>query len=325
MNEHERTAPEKQDERFIDMSVGGQAVIEGVMMRSPHAIATAVRLPDGSIELRKREYKSFIQRYPFLNVPIIRGAVNFFEMLGIGVDTLNWSADVQMKHVDPVALDKKSKHSAMNTIMLWGSVVCALLFGMGLFFALPIFIATISGLTKGALLFNLEAGMIRLGIFFLYILLISRMPDIKRVFRYHGAEHMSIFAFEASDTLSVESARDKSRFHPRCGTSFILIVSMFSIVLFGIADSLFPIVFGHMQSFPERLITHLALLPFVAGSSYELLKLSGRFRTNGLVRLLIAPGLWLQNMTTAEPDDQMIEVALCALKAALGREEAAEA
>jgi uncharacterized protein YqhQ len=305
------------------LSVGGQAVIEGVMMRSPHAIATAVRLPNGSIELRKRDYVSFVQRYPYLNIPILRGAINFFEMLGIGVDTLNWSADIQMKHTDPEALEKKEKNSAMNTVLLWGSVAVALLFGMGLFFALPIFIATLSGLTKGALLFNLQAGMIRLGIFFLYVFLISKMPDIKRVFRYHGAEHMSIFAFEASEMLDIGSARGKSRFHPRCGTSFILIVAIFSIVLFGIADGLFPLVFGHMQSFPERLVTHLILLPFVAGSSYELLKLSGRFRSNGLVKLLIAPGLWLQNMTTAEPDDQMLEVALCALKAAVGQEETA--
>jgi uncharacterized protein YqhQ len=321
LKSHNASTPEVPLKSVSDLSVGGQAVIEGVMMRSPHAIATAVRLPDGSIELRKREYISFVQRYPFLNIPILRGAINFFEMLAIGVDTLNWSADIQMKHTDPEALEKKEKNSALNTIFLWSSMVIALILGMALFFALPIFIATLCGLTKGALLFNLLAGLIRLGLFVLYIFLISRMPDIKRVFRYHGAEHMSIFAFESSETLNIGSAREKSRFHPRCGTSFILIVAIFSIVLFGIADSLFPMVFGHMQSFPERLVTHLLLLPFVAGMSYELLKLSGRFYSKGLVKILIAPGLWLQNMTTAEPDDQMLEVALCALKAAVGREE----
>jgi uncharacterized protein YqhQ len=321
LNVSEHTASGGQDERYADINVGGQAVIEGVMMRSPSAIATAVRLPDGSIELRKREYTPLTRRYPFLNVPVIRGAVNFFEMLGIGMDTLNWSADIQMKYADPAALEKKRGDSVVNAIMLWGTAAFALVFGMGLFFALPIFIATILGLTRGALLFNLEAGVIRLGLFFLYIFLISRMPDIKRVFRYHGAEHMSIFALEASSPLDVASARGQSRFHPRCGTSFILIVAIFSIVLFGIADSLFAIVFGHMQSLVERLATHLTLLPFVAGSSYELLKLSGRFRANALVRMLIAPGLWLQTMTTAEPDDDMLEVALHALKAAIGREE----
>jgi len=306
------------------MNVGGQAVIEGVMMRSPHAIATAVRLPDGSIELRKQTYQSFTQRYPFLNIPILRGAINFFEMLSIGVDTLNWSADIQMKYSDQESAEKKKKHSFWNTLALWGSIVFAFVFGMGVFFALPIFIATLLGLTKGALIFNLEAGVIRIGLFFLYIFLISRMPDIKRVFRYHGAEHMSIFTLESRETLDICAAREKSRFHPRCGTSFILIVAIFSIILFGFADSLFPSIFGHLQSFPERLLTHLSLLPFVAGLSYELLKLSGRFRSNGFVKFLIAPGLWLQTMTTAEPDDEMLEVALCALKAAIGQEETAQ-
>jgi uncharacterized protein YqhQ len=147
------------------------------------------------------------------------------------------------------------------------------------------------------------------------------MPEIKRVFRYHGAEHMSIMALESSQTLDVDAARGKSRFHPRCGTSFILIVALFSIFFFGIADSLFPLIFGHLQSFLERLSTHLLLLPVVAGLSYELLKLSGRFRSNRIVKLLISPGLWLQHFTTAEPDDGMLEVALCALKAALETEE----
>lgn len=311
-----------EDDRTTDLAIGGQAVIEGVMMRSPHSIATAVRLPDGTIELRTREYISFVKRHRCLNIPVLRGAISFFEMLGIGMDTLNWSADMQMKYEDRKdALENGGKSSVWNTVMLWGSVVFALVFGMALFFALPIFIATVSGLTKGALLFNLEAGAIRLMMFFLYIYFISKMPDIKRVFRYHGAEHMSIFALEASEDLNIESARKRSRFHPRCGTSFILIVAVFSIVLFGIADSLFPIIFGHLQSFFERLATHLLLLPFVAGSSFELLKLSGRFRSNGLVKMLIAPGLWLQTMTTGEPDDEMLEVAICALKAALATEE----
>lgn len=329
MSAHDENGPDARNgalpdtERYTDMSIGGQAVIEGVMMRSPEAIATAVRLPDGRIEVQKRGYISFTKRHSFLNIPLLRGAINFFEMLAIGIDTLNWSAEQQMKYEDPAALEKQNAHSVLNTVMLWGSMVIALAVGMGLFFALPIFIATLSGLTKGALLFNLEAGAIRLVIFFLYIFIISRMPDIRRVFRYHGAEHMSIFTLEAAAPLDVASARTQSRFHPRCGTSFILIVAVFSIVLFGIADSLFPMVFGHFQSFWERLATHLSLLPLVAGVSFELLKLSGRFRANGVVKTLMAPGLWLQTMTTGEPDDEMLEVALCALKAAIGREETA--
>ncbi len=306
----------------VDMNVGGQAVIEGVMMRSPEAIATAVRLPDGTIELKKRAYISFVKRHKYFNIPVIRGAVSFFEMLVIGLETLNWSADIQMKYEDKGKNRETTRWSSfLNTLMLGGTFVLAFSMALGIFFALPIYVATLLGLSKGAFLFNLVAGIIRITLFLIYIFLISKMPDIKRVFRYHGAEHMSIFTLEASSPLNIESARVKSRFHPRCGTSFILIVALFSMVIFGICDSLFPLIFKHMQSFPERLATHLLLLPLVAGTSYELLKLSGKFRSHQLVKLLIAPGLWLQNLTTAEPDDEMLEVALYALKAALNMEE----
>ena len=308
----------------VNMNVGGQAVMEGVMMRSPEAIATAVRLPDGTIELKKRPYTSFAKRYKMDNIPIVRGAVNFFEMLIIGMDTLNWSADIQIKFEDKQngKEDSKSK-SFWNSLMLGASIVLAIVIAFAVFFALPIFIATLIGLSKGAFFFNLVAGIIRLMLFILYIFLITKIPDIKRVFRYHGAEHMSIFALEASAPLNIDSVRGRSRFHPRCGTSFILIVALLSIILFGLADSLFPLIFHHMQSLSERLATHFLLLPFVAGTSYEILKLSGKFRSNGLIKLLTAPGLWLQTLTTAEPDDDMLEVALCALKAALNQEEIA--
>ena len=306
----------------VDMNVGGQAVIEGVMMRSPKAIATAVRLPDGTIELSKKPYESFVKRHRYLNIPVVRGAVSFFEMLIIGLETLNWSADIQMQFEEKKEKKEGSKDKKFwNMLLLAGSMIFAFAAALGVFFALPIYIATLLGLTKGALLFNLVAGAIRLVLFVLYIALISMMKDIKRIFRYHGAEHMSIFTLEASETLNVDSARKKSRHHPRCGTSFILVVAIFSIILFGIADSIFPLIFGHMQHLTERLATHLLLLPLVAGTSYELLKLSGKFRSNNIVKFLIIPGLWLQTMTTAEPDDEMLEVALCALKAALGTED----
>jgi uncharacterized protein YqhQ len=246
-------------------------------------------------------------------------------MLVIGLETLNWSADIQMRYEDEKAgKDHKESKNLWNTLLLAGSMIIAFVLALAVFFALPIYAATLLGLTKGALLFNLVAGAIRLVLFVAYIALISLMKDIKRIFRYHGAEHMSIYTLEASEELNVDSARSKSRFHPRCGTSFILVVAIFSIIIFGIADSLFPLVFGHMQSLAERLATHLSIMPLVAGSSYELLKLSGKFRSNRIIRILIKPGLWLQNMTTAEPDDGMIEVALCALKAALGEEPSGE-
>ena len=324
INKHiKNSVPEIEDSSSKDMNVGGQAVIEGVMMRSLGVIATAVRLPDGSIEINKKPFASFINRHKYLNIPVLRGAINFFEMLIIGLETLNWSADVQMRYEDKKDGKKSSGNkSFLNTLMLAGSMILALIIVIAVFFTLPIYTASLLGLSKGALIFNLVAGSIRLLLFLLYILLISKMPDVKRVFSYHGAEHMSIFALESSETLDVENAKNKSRFHPRCGTSFILIVALFSIFFFGISDSLFPFVFGHMQSLPERLATHLSLLPIIAGISYELLKLSGKFRSNRLVKNLILPGLWLQRFTTDQPDDDMLEVALCALKVALEIEEA---
>lgn len=307
----------------VDMNVGGQAVIEGVMMRSPTAIATAVRLPDGTIEVKKKPYTSLIKRLRFLNIPILRGAISFFEMLAIGIDTLNWSADMQMQYEDRQSRDGEQTRwdKWRNGLMLGGTMVVALAAALGIFFAVPILIATFLGLSRGAVLFNLVAGAIRLALFVLYIYLIAKLPDIRRIFRYHGAEHMSIFALEASHDLVVDSVRPHSRFHPRCGTSFILIVALFSMFLFGIADSLFIVIAGHPQTLAERLITHISLLPLVGGISFELLKLSGKMRSNRIVRFLTAPGLWLQRITTAEPDDDMLEVALCALKAAIGTEE----
>lgn len=320
-SQREEKHPSKPAET-IDKNVGGQAVIEGVMMRSKKAIATAVRLPDGTIELKKQPFISFIDRHRYLNLPILRGAINFFEMLFIGLDTLNWSADVQIRYEDASAGKDDSRWNRIkNTILLAGTLVFALALVLLVFFTLPIYIATLLGLAKGALLFNLVAGTIRLLLFLFYLFLVAKMPDIKRVFRYHGAEHMSIFAFESAETLDIETVRTKSRFHPRCGTSFILIVALFSILFFGLADSAFPLIFGHLQSFPQRLATHIMVLPVIAGISYELLKLSGKFHSNGFVRILIQPGLWLQKLTTGQPDDDMLEVALCALKAALETEE----
>ena len=199
-----------------------------------------------------------MHRHKILNIPIVRGALSFFEMMVIGIETLNWSADIQMRYEEGrEAGEIKSTTGFWNGVMLWGSVVFALAIGLGVFFALPILVATLLGLSKGALLFNAVAGIVRLILFVLYIWLITKMPDIRRVFQYHGAEHMSIFALEASSELDVESARRESRFHPRCGTSFILIVAIASVILFGIADSLFPAVFGHLQTFPERLATQI--------------------------------------------------------------------
>jgi len=192
--------------------------------------------------------------------------------------------------------------------------------GIGLFFFLPLLVAQFLGLQQNALEFNLVAGAVRTTLLVLYMWTISQWREIQRVFQYHGAEHKSIFTLEAGAELTVAAARGFGRLHPRCGTSFMLIVVLFAIAVFACVDSLFVVVFGHTQSLFERFATHFSLLPFIAGISFELLKISGKKRNHPLTRVLIAPGLWLQRITTREPDDDQLEVALVALRCVLGEE-----
>ncbi len=194
-----------------------------------------------------------------------------------------------------------------------------LAFGLGIafFFALPLLLTEVIGLSKNALSFNLLAGIIRVCLFLAYIWGISRWKEIRRIFEYHGAEHKSIYAFESGEDLTVENVRKYGTHHPRCGTSFLLIVVMLAILLFGAADTIVEIRLGHRPTFPQRFITHFSLLPFLGGISFELLKLSGQKRNNRYVRWLSAPGLWVQKITTQEPDDSQLEVAIAALKSTL--------
>ena len=203
---------------------------------------------------------------------------------------------------------------------LAGTMVFSVGMGVGLFFFLPLTVAQYFGLEKNAIEFNLLAGGVRTVLLVLYLWVISRWREIQRVFQYHGAEHKSIFTLEAGADLTIDEARSFGRLHPRCGTSFMLIVVLFAIAVFACADSLFPLVFGHPQSLLERFATHFALLPLIAGISFELLKFSGKKRNHPLTRVLIAPGLWLQQITTREPDDDQLEVALVALRCVLGEE-----
>ncbi|MFH1007994.1 MAG: DUF1385 domain-containing protein [Candidatus Latescibacterota bacterium] len=304
-------------------SIGGQAVIEGVMMRAPGAIATAVRCLDKKITVKVEPYVALSERYKILNIPILRGALSFFEMLIIGIRTLSYSADVAMQEAqeeeNPEDDGARTKRQAFfDGLLLGGSLVLALALGVGLFFFLPLFAAQLLRVQKGALGFNLIAGAIRIAIFLTYLSVISRWKEIRRIFEYHGAEHKSIYAYEAGDELTVEHIRKYSTLHPRCGTSFIVIVAVSAILLFSLTDSLFVTTFGHVQNLWERFLTHLLFLPLVAGASYELLKFSGKKRDHAIIRCLIAPGLWLQKITTREPDDEQLEVALTALKRALG-------
>ncbi len=292
------------------INVGGQAVIEGVMMRAPRSLAIAVRRANGEIVVKRQLVAPLSERYPFVKLPIIRGAVALFQSLVIGIKALNFSANEAMVE-EPLEGEKTAQE--LSSWAMAGTMAVAFAFGIGLFFVLPLYATKL--LTQFALIgdtnliFNLVDGVIRVIVFLLYIWSISRMKDIRRVFQYHGAEHKSIFAHEAGETLTVENVRRYSRLHPRCGTSFLLIVMLVSIAVFSLIPKLWP--------FYLKAGSRVVLLPLIAGISYEFLKWGAKHEANPLVRLLIAPGLALQRLTTGEPDDAQLEVAIRSLNEAL--------
>lgn len=300
-----------------DKNVGGQAVIEGVMMRSPERISTSVRRVNGEITTKTEPYLTLTKRYKFLGKPIIRGVVAFFEMLVIGIKTLNYSAEISAADEKAADSEVSGPISRKMNLALGITLVVSLALGIGIFFFLPLLFAQLLNMHREAMGFNIIAGIIRLAMFVAYIKAISYFKDIQRIFAYHGAEHKSIFAFEADLPLTLENAKKFTTLHPRCGTSFILIVAMIAILTYAISDSIFAAIFGHQPYLAQRFATHFTLLPLVAGLSYELLKLSGKTRNNSLTKVLIAPGLWLQRITTREPDDEQLEVGLTSLIASI--------
>lgn len=286
--------------------VGGQAVIEGVMMRSPIGVATAVRRPDGSISVRYRDHVPVTRRGKLLGFPVIRGAVTLVEALIIGTGELLWAADESSREDTPVA-----KRSTTNdTLTKWGFgavAVFSFVLGIALFFYLPLVLTDLLGIRDG-LLFNLVDGAFRLVIFLAYLTLVSRWSEMRRVFQYHGAEHMAIFNYEADEPITVENSRHRPRLHPRCGTSFLFFVMIVSILVFA--------AFGRPDSLGERLF-RISLVPLIGGLSYEVIRFSARIEGTAAGKILAAPGKGLQLLTTAAPDDTQVEVAVAALKAAL--------
>lgn len=302
-------------------SIGGQAVIEGVMMRGPKESAIAVRKPDGEIIVEKKPVQSFIQKLKINKIPLIRGVFSFFESLVIGTKALMFSAsfyDIEdeddkqkkesMTEEELEAYNKKN--DKMMTGAIFASVAIALVFSVGVFMLLPTFLV---GLLRdftpldNNFITTLLEGVVRIAIFLIYIIAVSKMQDIKRVFEYHGAEHKTIFCYEAGDELTVENVKKQKRLHPRCGTSFLILVMLISIIVFSFVSWENPI---------QRVLIRLLLLPLIAGISYELIKFAGRH--NGMiVRMISAPGMWLQKITTQEPDDSQIEVAIAALTSVL--------
>lgn len=284
---------------------GGMAVIEGVMMRGPELTSIAVRKEDGSIELDQEANSQLPRRYPFLKWPFIRGTYVLIDSMVVGIRMLNKSANM--------SLGEDEEELSSGEMLVSGLIAFAL--AVLLFVILPTAIVHYTQQYAGGILLqNIIEGIIRIAFFLLYVYAISKMEDIARVFMYHGAEHKSISAYEAGEELSVINVRKYTTVHPRCGTSFLLIVMVISILVFALLGE---------GSLFYRIWSRLAVLPVVAGLGYEFLKLTGKHYKRRWARILIAPGLLLQSLTTREPDDGMLEVAIAALKAVLSEEKAA--
>jgi len=300
-----------------DLVLGGQAVIEGVMMKGPFLYSVAVRKASGEIRVRDFPLEESPARKRIAKVPLVRGVVTMAGMLAIGYRALQYSADEAMSDAEATerpAEGKKGGEPGGGGLAMAGAMAMALLLAVGLFFLLPLYAThALSGVFRGlsgSLAFNLADGAIRVLVFVLYIAGITWMKDIRRVFQYHGAEHKVINAYERKAALTPESVGEHSRLHPRCGTSFLLFVMVISILVF----SLIP----RESSLLTKALLRIPLIPAIAGISYEVLRLSARRMNSPLFKVLVAPGLWLQRLTTREPDLPQIEVAIASFRRVSG-------
>ncbi len=286
--------------------IGGQAVMEGVMMKNKDRYAVAVRKPDKEIEVKVSEYRSLGERYPFFAIPIIRGMVAFVESLIIGMKTLTYSASFfDDDQADKKGKKKKNSESKEKAVMA-ATIVLSIVLAVGIFMIGPYFISrALSKVIESEALLTLIEGLIRVVLFLGYIIAISQMKEIRRVFMYHGAEHKSINCIESGLDLTAENAMKSSRFHKRCGTSFLLVVMCISILLF---------MFIRADAAWLRVLLRILLVPVIAGISYEFIRLAGR-SDNAVVNVLSKPGLWLQRLTTREPDEDMVECAIASVEA----------
>lgn len=314
--------------------VGGQALIEGVMMRAPQGVAMAVRRPDGSIVVRSEPYVPLAKRCKLLNLPVLRGAVTLIEMLTIGLKALEFSA-IESAREDGTTQGDAAKTSS-KAELLW-SMVLGFALAIALFVVVPNLATHFSALPfagrgqrlleeQSPVLYNLISGAIRVAIFVAYVWLISRMAEVRRMFQYHGAEHKTVSAFEAGVPLDPEHVRQFSTFHPRCGTTFIAIVLLVAIMVFAVFARVLLAVWPGFAELPFAarkailIVGHVALMPIVAGVCFELLRLGGKFPNNPFVKVFLLPGYWFQRLTTKEPDDSMLEVAIVALQHAFAVE-----
>ena len=307
---------------------GGQALIEGIMMRGPKKQAVVVRKPDGELEVQEKELKFIKDRYPVLGWPLIRGVVNFADSMYNGVTALMFSAEFFPEDGEEdeepskfeAWLNNKLGSERFTALITTLAVVLGLAMSIGLFFFLPTLLGTaVTVLTDSMLARNLAESVLKVLIFVTYLALCSRMGEMKRVFSYHGAEHKTIFCYEAGLPLTVENVRVQPRHHPRCGTSFLFMVIAISIIVSTAVFAIWPV---HNPFL--RFLAHLAMLPVIVGVSYEFNRWAGR-HDGPVTRFFTAPGLWLQNFTTFEPDDSMIEVGIKALELVLPEEKGTDA
>ncbi len=278
-------------EKINKYQVGGQAVIEGVMMRGKNFWSLAVRRPDKTIYTRIFKNSSLTLNNKFLGFPFIRGGVSLIESMAIGFRALSYSVNEATE--EDIKFSKKEMTIA---------IVIAVIFAIGIFFVLPTLIGrSFSGFFPNTIIYNLLEGLVRIALFLVYILLVSQLKDIKRIFQYHGAEHKTIQAYEHDDAIKLENVRKYATVHVRCGTSFLLIVMVVSIFVFALLGS---------PPLPLRILYRILLIPVVAGISYELIRLAGKFSKYRIVSILFYPGLLLQKITTREPDDSQLEIAI---------------
>ena len=303
-------------------TIGGQALIEGILMRGPEKQAIVVRGPEGLV-IKEEELRLIKDRYPILGLPLIRGSVTFLDSMVKGVKALMFSADYFPEEAgaeEPSKfekwLDEKLGNEKMEKLVIALSVVMAVCFSVGLFMLLPTFLASfVEKVTDSVLARNLADAALRVALFMSYMIVVSRMKDIRRVFSYHGAEHKTIFCYEKRLELTVENVRAQPKHHPRCGTSFMLVVIIVAILVNTVVFALFPV-----DNVFLRMAVQLLLLPLVVGITYEFNRYVGG-HDNPVTNFLARPGLWMQNFTTFEPDDAMIEVAIEAMRRVIPQEE----
>jgi uncharacterized protein YqhQ len=294
--------------------VGGQAVMEGVMMRAPHSYAVAVRRPDGEVVIDERPLAKLSEKYPVFRLPVVRGVGTLGQAMALGVKALRFSADVAMQAEAGEGGEGSKKPGEIPGWLMGLNLAFSFVFFIALYKFVPLWITTrlesVYPELHNQILFNLVDGVARLVIFLGFLWLISRWADIRRVFEYHGAEHRVVFNFESGKPVSVDNARAFPTFHPRCGTSFLLVVMMVSIAVYAVIPA---------HGFAEKMAVRVLALPLIAGLSYEMIRYAAR-RRGSLLALFTAPGLWLQRITTQPPSDEQTEVAIIALNHAMALE-----